>query len=379
MVGFSSGTEKLVEFWGLRLRTRWTMGSSDESRAGGGKSDVGRLLDLINGYQATCVIVAALETGVLEQMARGPVTVDALAALLGAHRPSLERLLVAMGVVGLVEREGDALALTARGKMLQKGDFGLRDWATLVGAEYLPAWANLAHTVMTGGTGFEHAFGKDAWEHRRQNPRLDEAFNRITSGAQVRTTAALLDAYDFSARGSIVDIGGGQGKLLSAVLRRYPSLRGTLFDQPHVVRGAESVLAAAGVHDRCRIVGGSFLDTVPEGSDCYVLKHVLHNWDDQHCVRILERCRAAMHDGASLLILENVITEKSADSAAFIVMLDIHMMAVHGGRERTLEQYAALLSAAGLRLVRHIATRETAADILEATVAANAVASSTPS
>jgi len=190
----------------------------------------------------------------------------------------------------------------------------------------------------------------------------------VTSGVQLRTISALLAAYDFSTLGCLVDVGGGHGNLVAGVLKARSNARGIVFDLPHVVEGAPAVLERAGVRDRCEVVGGSFLESVPSGGDVYVLKHILHNWDDASSVTILRHCRAAMSCSGKVLVLENALPEADLRGADALVMLDVHMMVVLGGRERSVSEYRALFDAAGLRFTRCIPTREGAPSILEAEV-----------
>jgi hypothetical protein len=327
---------------------------------------------MINGYQRTCVIVAALQIGLFERLGRSSAPASELARELGADERSFERLVRALRVLALVELEGGALKLTSAGRLLLKDGFGagLRAWALLVGEEYLPAWTNLRHSVKTGEPAFEKVFGTSAWNHRKEHPELNECFNVVTSGVQLRTISALLAAYDFATLGCLVDVGGGHGNLVAGVLIARPNARGIVFDLPHVVEGAPAALDRAGVRDRCEIVGGSFLESVPRRGDVYVLKHILHNWDDASSVTILRNCRAAMGPSAKVLVLENALPEQDVRGADALVMLDVHMMAVLGGRERTVSEYRALFEAAGLRFTRCIETREGAPSILEADVPA---------
>lgn len=330
--------------------------------------DIARVLSMVNGYQQTCLVAAAVQLGLFERLADGAQTVGALADELAVDRNALARLVRALTAIGLVSTKGDCAALAAGGRLLLKSGFasGIRAWTLLIGGEYLRSWGNLAESVRTGGSVFETVFACSPWQHRKNNPALNEAFNHVTSAEQVRTISALIRGYDFSGRKCVADIGGGHGNLLGGVLAKYPTLQGIAFDLPHVVDGARPALLKAGVMDRCRIVGGSFLDAIPVGADVHVLKHVLHNWDDQHCIRILTNLRSAIADGGSLLILEDVIPADNLASGLSVVMLDIHMLVVHGGRERTLAEYEKLLAAAGFGLARHIATRAGVPDILEA-------------
>jgi hypothetical protein len=332
------------------------------------QGDIDRVLGLIDAYRQTCVVAAAVQLGVFEELARGEKTCDELAGTLLLHRDGLWRLLRALDALGLVARLGDRASLTNAGHLLTVGGFApsLRAWTVLVGAEFLALWGRLADSVRTGRSVFNEVFACSPWEHRAADASLNGALNRVTSGEQARALSALLHANDFTRRRCIADIGGGHGNLVAGVLRKYPALRGMIFDLPHVVTGAEAPLARARVADRCRIVGGSFLDSVPSGADVHVLKHVLHNWDDDHCVRILRNSRASIEADGRLLILENVVPADDFATALPMIMLDLHMLVVHGGRERTRDEYETLLGRAGFKLSRHVTVRPGAPDLIEA-------------
>ncbi len=310
-----------------------------------------RLLDLLQGYRATCVIVTAIELGVLERLRTGPASAQELADQLGAHRSSLQRFLRALEVVGLVELLANGVALTSMGRLLLNPDAGLRERAILTGEEYLPAWLELGHSVMTGEPAFPAVFGTNVWEHRKSHPELGECFDRAMAEQQARAKRSVLGAYNFSGSRLVVDVGGGRGAVMAEILQQYPNARGLLFDQPHVVEAAHALLAAAGVLDRCRIAGGSFFDSVPAEGDVYILQYILHDWDDSKCATILRNCRAAMRPSSVLLVVENIVPE-GARAADVVTMLDLHMMVMLGGRERTLSEYRSLLRSAGLELQR---------------------------
>jgi hypothetical protein len=230
---------------------------------------VPRLADMLQGYRTTCLIVTAVRMGLLEGLANGPVRDDLLASELGAHAPSLRRFVRALAVIGLVSIEGNRIALTSLGRALLKSEPGLWHSAVLIGEEYLPAWTNLRHSVLTGEPAFDRVFGMNAWEHRQRHPEINESFNRMGNAAP-RTLAAIAAALDFSTCDLIVDVGGNRGQLLVALLAQHPRARGIVFDLPHVVAGADAVAHAAGLRDRCRAVGGSFFESVPSGGDVYV-------------------------------------------------------------------------------------------------------------
>jgi orsellinic acid C2-O-methyltransferase len=259
-------------------------------------------------------------------------------------------------LVGLVEHHAAGICLTSMGRLLLEGDAGVRERAMLVGEEYLPAWQDLRYSVITGKPAFENGFGITAWEHRRQHPELNECMNRTMADDHRRSGHSISAAYDFSECRLVVDVGGGQGALIAEILMHCPHTDGLVFDQPHVVEGAGGILSAAGVQDRCRVVAGSFFESVPAGGDTYILQHILHDWNDERCEAVLRNCRAAMSAASSLLVIENIMPD-DADPVERLVMLDLHMMVMLGGRERTRSEFRAMLRRAGLELVRSVSAR----------------------
>jgi SAM-dependent methyltransferase len=222
--------------------------------------------------------------------------------------------------------------------------------------EVYTAWGSLLHSVMTGETAFRHVFGDDVWNHRRKDPDLDESFNRAFVQDALRIGREVLSVCDFSPVRTIADIGGGYGALLAAILRASPSLTGLLLDQPHVIAKAPSYLKEAGVLERCRTFEGDFFTHVPDGADLYILKSVLHDWDDGRSERILKNCRRAMKEGARLIVIERIMPDRVKQDPR-IVLLDLRMLATTGGRERSAAEYRALFEAAGLTLTRIIPLR----------------------
>ena len=317
-----------------------------------GGAEVGRIASMLNGYQKTCILIAGVKLGLFAALADGPLSEESLARRLGAHRPSLSRFISALRVLGLLQVHGEGVELTGLGRhMLPQG---LAPWTDLIAEEYLPAWSKLHESVATGQAAFETLFGMTAWEHRERNAHLNESFNRVAADLQGSVVATLRDNCDLSSARCLVDIGGGAGYFLASVLQLYPALNGVLFDRPHVVRTAAGVLDAAGVRDRCRLVSGSFFEAIPSGADALVLKLVLHDWDDEKCVVILRRCREVMTQTSRLLVMENLIGVHDAPLSERTAMLDLHMMTMLGGQERSLEQYTSLFQAAGLHLVRSV-------------------------
>ena len=310
------------------------------------------LLRLVNGFRVTQTIYAGVELGIPDLLAEGERTADDLADASGADPPTLYRLLRALASLGIVH-EGDErrFSLTDLGRPLRSDVPGsLRGWVRLQGRDYLwRSWGNLANAVREGQNSFRMVHGTDIWEWRAEHADgsaiFDEAMRSMTIGAN----ASILDAYDFGQFGTIVDVAGGNGTLIAALLAAHPASRGILFDQEHVVSGAEPILRAAGVLERCEIVAGSFFESVPEGADAYVLKWIIHDWEDEESVAILRTCRAAMGTDAVVLLIERDLGQPNEDPVAKLA--DLNMLVMPGGRERTLDEYAALFGAADLRLV----------------------------
>jgi predicted O-methyltransferase YrrM len=192
------------------------------------------------------------------------------------------------------------------------------------------------------------------FEYFCQNQEAGAVFNEAMTNWTTQASAAVAASYDFSHVGSIVDVGGNQGTLIATILRQYPTARGILFDRPHVVSTAKDRLAKAGVDDRCTIVGGDFFASVPSGGDAYLLSYILHDWDDERCAAILARCRQAMPATGTLLVIEMVLPKGNEPS--FGKWLDLHMLVMSSGRERTAEQYRTLLRAGGFNLTQVIPT-----------------------
>ena len=310
-----------------------------------------RLSDLINGFQATQAIHVAVTLGVPDLLRNGPRAIDDLASLTATHAGSLYRLLRALAAIGLLhERELLQFSLTPLGEGLVAGGEGSRNaWSRFIATPPLwAAWGNLLHSVRTGETGFRHVHGQDVWAFRAANPKDAALFDLAMREASKGIAQQVLGAYDFAQFGHIVDVGGGDGALIAAILARCPHTTGTLLDLAHVVARAGDVLHQAAVRDRCEVLAGSFFDGVPAGADAYVLKSILHDWDDEGAQRILRHCRASMHSGARLLIIERILAPP--DEGAEAKLSDLNMLVNAGGRERTREEFAAILAAAGLAL-----------------------------
>jgi hypothetical protein len=324
------------------------------------------LNQLIDGYRITQMIHVAAKLGLADLLADGPQSSGDLAAQTHTHAPALYRLLRALSSFGVFREEApDRFALTALAEPLRtEVPSSVRGVALFAGEpqSWLP-WGDLAHTVTTGESAFRHVFGVDNWTYRSTHPEANATFNAFMTSNSLRDIAAILAAYDFGGFTTLVDVGGGQGALLAGILQAHPALRGVLFDQPHVVALAPPVLEAAGITDRCTVVAGDFFQAVPPGGDIYVLRRIIHDWDDAESAAILRQCHRAMSAEGTLLLIEGVI--QPANQPDVTKLSDINMMVSQGGRERTAEEYAALLAEAGFRMTRVLPT-EWRSSIVEA-------------
>lgn len=309
------------------------------------------LTRLANGYQISQALHVAATLGIADLLADGPRTSDDLAAAVAAHPRTLYRLLRALASVGVFhEDEEGRFALTPLGDCLRSdAPEPVGGWAAFIGRPYMwEAWGNLQQSVKTGENAFRHTHGANVWDYRARHPDESAIFDRAMTANSRRNTEAVLAAYDFGRFGQVVDVGGGQGGLLAAILTRYPDARGILFDQPHVVARAERLLRDVGVLDRCEIVGGDFFAAVPEGGDAYVLRAILHDWEDAEATAILQTCRRAIPAAGRLLIVEWAVAPPNAGRDGKFG--DLNMLVSPGGQERTRGEYAALFAAAGFHL-----------------------------
>jgi len=307
------------------------------------------LLRIIGGFQASQAIHVAVVLGLADRLYRGPASATEIARMTGAHPDALRRLMLVLTAIGVLEKAAaDRFALTTMGTFLRTDVSGTcAPMAELIGRPYFwRAWGDLVHAIRTGATAFDHVHGRDVWDYRSRHREEADIFDRAMASGTERFAEAVLDACDFSHCEHVVDVGGGDGMFLAKILEAHPSIRGTLFDQPHVVaRAAQSAEAFEG---RYRAVGGNFFDSVPQGGDVYLLKWILHDWSDAASIAILKSCRRSMNPAGKIVIGEYIIDPKStAPDAAF---MDLMMMVMNGGRERTRGEFSSLLRAAGFRL-----------------------------
>jgi hypothetical protein len=310
------------------------------------------LSELLMGFRVSQAIHVAATLGLADLLAFGPKNIGELAEATDTHPPALYRLMRALASAGIF-REDDhrRFELTPVGELLRSDVAGTHaPMAQLVGRpNYWQAWGDLLHAVRSGETAFNHMHGAGVWEYRASRAQEGEVFDRAMSARTEQLADAVLQACDFRRFAHIVDVGGGDGTLLAKILAAHPRIRGTLFDQPQTIARAESSLASLGLSTRCQAVGGNFFVSVPEGGDAYLLKWILHDWDDAAAVDILRACRRATKRGCRLLVFERLIgLPNTASEEKFA---DLNMLVMNGGRERTRDEIAALFDESGFRLV----------------------------
>lgn len=315
------------------------------------------LMPLIQGFMASRVIHIAAELGIADLLADGTKTAEVLAERTGTHAPSLHRLLRALASLALLEEvEPSQFALTALGDQLRTGaPDSLRNFALMFGGERSwRSWGDLLHSVRTGESATQHLYGMGSFEYLAAHPQQAAIFNEAMAEVTRQVADALVAAYDFSPFRVIVDVGGGNGTLIAAILVAAPNLRGIVFDLPTGNAEAARKLEVAGVADRCEVLAGDFFRSVPNGADGYILKSVIHDWDDEQSIAILKNCRNAISSNGKLLLVERVMPTRMEGSRSNqrMAMLDTHMLVMPGGRERTETEYRTLFAEARFKLTR---------------------------
>jgi hypothetical protein len=320
------------------------------------KSD--KLYGFATGFCVSQLMLVAVKLKVADVLATGPQSVETIAQRVGAHAPSLRRILRALASFGVfAEGRSGRFRLTPLARGL-RSDSGAIDRNQLLGCDlFYHAFGSLEHTAVTGTPAFEHVHKAPVFEYFKQNPDKGRDFAELMSAMSAQEASVLARSYPFGKFARVVDVGGSHGHLLAAILRRHRRLRGVLFDLPSIVAGAQAsgFVSAPEVRERCELVGGDFFTAVPAGADAYILKQIIHDWGDEQSIRILQSCRDAAARGARILIIDHVL--KPGNVADRGKLVDVMMMALtSGGQERTRKEFVALLKRAGLRLKRVIPT-----------------------
>jgi hypothetical protein len=318
----------------------------------------GRLRHLLFGAEILQAISVVASLGVPDLLAAGPRSYTELAEATGTHAQSLLRVLRVLAAEGvLTQDENDCFGLTPVGNLLRTGVTGSqRASAIMKGSPYeWAAWGAFRRSVDDGGAAFRHAHGIGLFQYLDGHPDAAEVFNDMMTGITGAKCGAILGSYDFSWAGTYADVGGGHGILMARVLAAHPGMKGILFDLPSVADAAREQLDSAGVSDRCQFVGGSFLESVPPGADLYSLVSVLLNWTDQDAQRILHACHAAMRGNGRLLVVDWLVPPGGEPHPSKYV--DLQMLALFGGRQRTEQEHRVLLSESGFEVTRVTETR----------------------
>jgi len=315
-----------------------------------------QLDQMISGYWISQAIYAAAKFGIADQLKDGPKTVEELAGATATNPDALHRLLRALASVGIfAERESRHFSLTPLAEPLRTDVAGSkRALALMMGDEQFRAWAEIEYSIRTGKIAFDKVFGKPVFDYLGEHPDKARIFDAAMVGIHGREANAVLNAYDFSGISMVADIGGGNGSQITEILKKHSRMKGILFDLPHVIERAKERIHASGLMDRCKLVSGSFFDAAPEGADAYILRHIIHDWDEEKCLTILRNCHRAMRSASKLLVIESVI--HSGNEPFLGKFLDLHMLLIPGGKERTESEYRSLFERVGFELTRVVPT-----------------------
>ncbi|MGD9764174.1 MAG: methyltransferase [Candidatus Binatia bacterium] len=313
------------------------------------------MLGHITAYWISQLVLVVAKLGVADALSRGPLSADAIAKKVGAHAPSLRRVLRALASVGVfAERPDGRFRLTPVAATLRSDAPGsLRNFAMMqTGGFIWDAWRELLHGVTTGELPFDRVHGTPMFEYLRAHPEEDRLFSASMASISAAENAAVARGYDFGLFRTLVDVGGAHGHLLATILRRHRRLRGVLYDQPQVVAGASAsgFISAPAIAERCTTESGSFFEHVPAGADGYLMKYIIHDWNDELAIRILSNCRSAMTADGRVLVVDHVVRPGNAPD--WYKLLDVNMLVATGGLERTRKEFRELFARAGLRLLR---------------------------
>lgn len=313
------------------------------------------LLELICGYWHTQAVYAVAQLRIADRLAAGPRTAEDLAAEAGVLPGPLYRLLRALASVGVfAEDERRCFRLTPMAEELIDRPGSKYAVALMNGVEHYRAWGDFLHSLQTGTPAFDHVYGQPCFDYLASHPEAAKVFDAAMTGYHGHETQAMLDAYDFTGIGTLVDVGGGNGTVLTTALRKHPTLKGILYDLANVVERARPNIEAKDLGGRCRAVAGSFFEAVPSGGDAYLMRHIIHDWTDAQCRTILGHIRKVIPASGRLLVIEMVL--KPGNEPDLAKFLDLNMLALPGGQERTEAEYRALFASAGFTLTRIVPT-----------------------
>lgn len=318
-----------------------------------------QLMQFATGYIVTAAVYSAASLGIADLLKDGPRPIAVLAAACGANEGALYRMLRALASAGVFnETSPKVFALTPISELLRSDrDDSIRDMVLWMGDKmHYDTYSEMVHAVKTGETVTEKVYGATCFEYFEKNKDVSEVFNAAMTMFSRMLTPRVLEAYDFSWLDgkTLVDIGGGHGMLLTSILKQYPRVHGAIFDLGHVLKGAETRIREAGLASRCTTCGGDFFVSVPE-ADAYIMKHIIHDWSDERAINILKNCHRAGKGKARVILVESVLAP--GNEPHFAKWIDLEMLLLAGGRERTAEEFGALFEKAGMRLNRIIPTK----------------------
>jgi len=309
-----------------------------------------QLEQMITGYWKSQSIYAAAKLGIADLLIDGPQSPELLAAKTGTDAESLYRLLRALASIGIfAENEAGEFALTPLAEPLRSDHPESRQaLAIMNGEDQFRPWCEIIYSLETGKSAYEMIWGKSVFEFLSEHPEKARIFDKAMIGIHGRSTNAISKAYDFSEISVLMDVGGGNGSNLISILQAYPHLRGILFDIPHVVERAQEQFERAGLADRCDLIGGDFFESVPRGADACLLRHIIHDWNDEKSLELLKNCHAALPEKGKLLVIEGII--QPGNDVSMGKFVDLVMLLVTGGKERKVDQFRSLYEQAGFEL-----------------------------
>jgi O-methyltransferase/methyltransferase family protein len=315
-------------------------------------------MQLSTGYIASTCVYVAVKLRVPDLLAAAPRPVSDLARELGVNEDALYRVMRTLVSLGVFEEKAPrTFANTLTSTILRSGAPGsMYDMALWMSDPFhFQVYANALHSLHTGQPAVEKTVGVPVFEYFPKHPEESEIFNNAMTTFSAMIIPAVLEAFDFSGIGTLVDVAGGHGRVLTSILQNYPAMRGVLFDLEHVLAGARPVIESLGLSDRCRTASGDFFKAVPAGGDAYIMKHIIHDWDDDRAVIILQNIRSAMNAGGRLILLESVVAP--GNQPDFAKLIDLEMLLLPGGRERSEKEFRDLFARAGFELTGIIPTK----------------------
>jgi hypothetical protein len=314
-----------------------------------------QLMRMLTGYWIARAIYVAAKLKLADRVQAGPRTADELAREAGVHPQALHRLLRALASVGCFAEDGqNRFGLTPLAECLIDRPGSQHALALMNGEEHYTAYGGLIDSIRTGQPAFDQIFGKPVFDYLAEHPESARIFDSAMTGVHGAESQAMLDAYDFEGTGTLIDVGGGNGTTITAVLKAYPRMCGILYDLPGVIERARSTITAAGLTERCTLAAGNFFESVPAGADTYMMRHIIHDWDDERALTILRNVRPVIPQTGKLLVVESVI--RPGNDPDFGKLLDLTMLVIPGGMERTEEQYRTLYAQSGFALRRIVPT-----------------------